>query len=137
MRMKHLSRATALKFAAVISFLLGLSGLIVSLPNLARGAALIKTAGDSPPYFVIFIAIVFAIVKMVAAYGTWQQQRWGIVLTLLATALDIASAVPGLLFAPTIILWRWVIIGIMLNLAVIVFCLWRDHKPATLGHQGS
>ena len=130
--MKRLSRAMALKIAAILSFLLGVYRIYFSLPELALPSANATTAGDAFPYFVMVTTFVFGIVRLVAADGTWQNQRWEIVLTILANALDIVGAVPVLLFAPTRAVWNAVVLTVLLGLVVIILCLWRDRKAFAL-----
>jgi hypothetical protein len=129
--MKNLSRANALKLAAVISFLLGIGGVMLAVPELTRGADVLDDTADSAPFAVIIIAFVFAVMRITAAPGLWQSQRWGIVLTLIANALDALAAAPGILFGPTLALKAAASSGVVLSLVVIVLCLWRD-PPRTL-----
>jgi uncharacterized membrane protein (DUF2068 family) len=129
--MLHLSRSSALKIAALVSFLNGVWGLFFTIPILARGADALNRAGDTPPYEVMIIAFVFAVLRLVAAPGVWQKQRWGIIITLIAAALDTIAAVPGILFGPTIGLKLAASTGVLAGLVVIVLCLWRDPQRAT------
>src|SRR3954464_2682525 len=99
--MKSLSRAAALKIAASLAFLNGASGLIMALPLIGRGAANLDQGTDSPPYVVVITSLAFSILLLIGAYGTWNKQRWGIVLTLLTSAIGAVFAVPGVTGAPT------------------------------------
>jgi uncharacterized membrane protein len=128
--MNRLSRPTALKIAALLSFVLGVIGFILALPFLARGASGLDIANDAPPFFIIFSAFVFAILRIVGAYGVWTNQRWGIVVTILANAIDSILALPGIFVAPTMELWLSATLGVIVSIVVIVLCLWRDPKPA-------
>jgi uncharacterized membrane protein (DUF2068 family) len=128
--MNRLSRSTALKTAAVISLLLGIAALGLSIPALARGASQVQTAAE-PPYVVVVIAFAFAVMRIVGSVGVWQQQRWGIVLTLIANALDALSAIPGILFAPSTFFQIAATLTVVLSILVIVLCLWRDREPAS------
>ncbi|HRW04997.1 MAG TPA: hypothetical protein P5121_07890 [Caldilineaceae bacterium] len=60
------------------------------------------------------------------------QQRWAILLTILVAALNVLSAMPGILFAPA---WYWQLSSTTITLfgvAVILLCLWRERKPAKI-----
>lgn len=129
--MNRLSRANALKIAAVLSLLLGLFGFFGALPFLARGTA-VDLAADSPPYIIVLMGFVFAILRVIGAYGVWVKQRWGIVLTILANAIDMILALPGIVFAPTMTLWLSATIGTVVSILIILLCLWRDRKPVTI-----
>ena len=124
--MFQFSRATALKTAAVISLLFGVWELLFALPAFAQGADAINRSGVTPPFEVMVVAFIFAIMRLVAAPGVWQQQRWGIVITLIATTLDTLAAVPGVLFAPIPTLKLIAIGSVVVGIAIIVLCLWRD-----------
>ncbi len=129
--MKTLSRSTALKIAAVISFLLGAMNGLGSLTFVTQGAAAVNQSPAGPPYFVEVILFVTGIVGLVAAYGTWKQMRWGIVLTIFACLFNILSAAPGILFAPRP--WGFIAstVVVLFSIIIIVLCLWRDRQPAT------
>jgi len=126
--MKSLSRSTALKIAAVISFLLSAFSIVGSLPFIAQGATAV-TGG--PPYFVMLMALITGVVGVVAAYGTWKGQLWGIILTILANLINGLGAAPGILFAPQPGLFIAATVTVVLTIVIIVLCLWRDRKPAT------
>jgi len=127
--MKRLSRARALRAAAVLSMLTAIGSLLVFAPLLERGASTLNQGIDTPPYTVIVVSVIGAVVRLVSAYGVWFGQRWAVILTLLLSALDGAAAAPGMLFAPTNLMWGMALTGIMWNVIIIVLCLWRDHKP--------
>jgi hypothetical protein len=129
--MNRLSRPTALKIAAVLSFLLSASGVIFSLPLIAQGATAVEQGGETPPYFVLLSGLIFGVVGIVAAFGTWKGQRWGIILTILANVVNGLGAAPGLLFAPTPGLLIAASVTVVLSIAIIVLCLWPDRKLAT------
>ncbi|MFN8445361.1 MAG: hypothetical protein U0175_31520 [Caldilineaceae bacterium] len=129
--MNRLARSTALKIAAVLSFVLGLGAIYLFLPSLSRGAIALYGQPDIPPYPVVVIALALALVRIIAAYGAWQSQRWGIVFTILANGFDSVTAVPGVLYARTPALWLTAISTVILSMIVIVLCLWRERKLAT------
>ena len=130
--MKRLSRANALKIAAVLSLLLGLVGFFGALPLLARGSTVVNLADDAPPYFVLLMGFVFAILRITGAYGVWIRQRWGILIVILANVIDSIFALPGIVFAPTLGLWLSATIGTLVSIVIIVLCLWRDQKQTAL-----
>ncbi len=127
--MQRLSRSTALKVAAILSFVLGIYGFVASIPYLTQGDVEVSPDVNQIPYFVVIAGFTFSIVLIVGAYGTWRQQRWGIVLTLIANAIDGIFTLPGIIFAPTVGLQIGSIIGVMGAVVVIVLCLWRNRRP--------
>lgn len=130
--MKNLTRPMALKIAAVLSFLMNAYSLVNSLPLLAQGAAAADQSPGSPPYIVILIAVLTAVVGIVGVYGTWKQQRWGIVLTIVANLVNGLSAAPGILFAPQPGLMILSTVTLIITILIIVLCLWRERKPVVV-----
>lgn len=128
--MKGLSRATALKIAAVLSVLMSIVSISTTLPLIARGATGVAQSSDSPPYAILMIALLTGVIGIVAAYGAWHQQRWGIILTILVNLVNGLSAVPGILFAPQPGLVITAVATVIVSILVIVLCLWREHKTA-------
>lgn len=127
--MKSLSRATALKFAAVLSIIEAVGSILISLPLIARGASGVTSSADSPPYIVLMMSLLLSVIAIVAAYGAWNQQRWGVILTILVNLVNGLSAVPGILFAP-VPGYRASAIGtVIVTILIIVFSLWRERKP--------
>jgi uncharacterized membrane protein len=130
--MKGLSRSTALKIAAVLSVMMSLISVASVLPLIARGATGVAQSSDSPPYAILMIALITGVLGMVGAYGAWNQQRWGIILTILANLLNGLSAAPGILFAPQPGLMVISIGTLVVSILIIVLCLWRGPKPAVV-----
>lgn len=129
--MNRFSRSSALKIAAVLSFLLCAYGVIFSLPMIAQGSAAVNQGTEAPPYFILVLGVILGVVGMVAAYGCWKGMRWGIVLTIIVNLLNGLSAAPGILFAPTSELFMAATVGVFFNIVIIVLCLWPDRKLAT------
>mgnify|MGYP001462462255 CR=1 FL=1 len=125
--MNRLSRSTALKVAALLSCLISLYGVVVNIPLLAQGSVAIEA--QRTPYVVIVILFVLSVIGLLAVYGVWHSRRWAIVLTILAAALNVLSAMPGVVFAPV---WYWQLSSetiTLFGLAIIILCLWRERKP--------
>ena len=129
--MNRLSRSTALKTAAVLSFLASAYSIIFSLPMIAQGAAAVDQGGDAPPYFILVLAVILGVVGIVAAYGCWKGMRWGVVLTIIINLLGGLSAAPGILFAPSTELFISASAGVAISIVIIVLCLWPDRKMVT------
>lgn len=130
--MKGISRTSALKIAAVLSVIMATISLASVLPFIARGATGVAQSSDSPPYTVLMIALITGVVGIVGAYGAWNQQRWGIVLTILANLVNGLSAAPGILFSPQPGLMVVATVTVIVSILIIVLCLWRESKPAAV-----
>jgi uncharacterized membrane protein len=130
--MKGLSRSTALKIAAVLSAVLGTLTVLASLPLIARGASVIAQSNDSPPYVILILALVTGIIAIVAAFGTWKRQRWGIILTILVNLVNGLGALPGIQAAPTPLLTFGATATVIASVLIIVLCLWRERQSVVV-----
>ncbi|HEX9440014.1 MAG TPA: hypothetical protein VF909_10040 [Roseiflexaceae bacterium] len=132
--MNRLSRPTALKIAAAIILVMSLVEIFVyDLPDLFRGAAAVDqvaAANGGPPYIAVLLIFVVSIVGIVAAYGAWRGQKWGVVLVIIVAVLRELDSLAGFLFAPLLTTRILGGVGVVLCLLVIVLCLWRERKPA-------
>ncbi len=128
--MKSLSRAMALKIAAVLSVLLGIVSIANTLPLIARGATGVTQSTDSPPYVILMVGLLTGVIGIVAAYGAWNQQRWGVILTILVNLVNGLGAVPGILFAPQPGLMITAVATVVVSILIVVLCLWRQHNTA-------
>ena len=128
-RINRLSRPTALKIAAAITVVLRLIEILIyALPDLIRGAAPVDQVsgpGGGPPFAIVLFGFVVSIVAIVAAYGTWRGQKWGIVLLIIMTVLGMLQGMLGFLGAPQLATRLYALIGVVVELLVIALCLWR------------
>jgi hypothetical protein len=110
--------------AAILQLLISLFAIVLTIPELAQGSS----AAEAPPYFVVLLAFAAGILGLVSAYGVWQNQKWGVILTIVLRALDGLAALPGILFAPTSLLWISAIVGVIVSALIIVLLLWPKPK---------
>jgi hypothetical protein len=114
---------------AVILFALGsLFAVVFSLPYLLGGP---ETEGlaQGVPQAIILLGSLAGAAGLIAAYGAWQRQRWGVWLTVILSAINGLSALPGVLFAPTGAARVSAIAGVLLAVFVIAVML-RRPAPA-------
>lgn len=130
--MSRLTRATALRIAAAITAVLSLIEIFVyQLPDLIRGQTAVDLASaqtGGPPFFLIPIQFALHAIALVAAYGAWRGQRWGVVLLIIINVLDLVPALLGSLFAPSAATRVYAVLNAILIIATIVLCLWRERK---------
>lgn len=132
--MSQLTRATALRIAAGITAVLSLIEIFVyQLPYLIRGQTAVdldaaQTGG--PPFFLIPIQFALHAIALVAAYGAWRGQRWGVVLLIVLSVLNIIPGLLGALFAPSPGTRIYAVVSVILDILIIVLCLWRERKSA-------
>ena len=96
-----MSRTRNYTIAAVLAGLLSLANTIVALVLLPQGADKINNSSNQPPYAVILIGVVIGLVGIVAAYGVFRTQRWGVILTLVLMVANVLISLPGIPFGPT------------------------------------
>ncbi len=127
--MNTLSRSTALKIAAVISFVVSAANFAFAVSFVARGAAA-SNASNNPPFAIGMLYLITSVIGMAAAYGVWKGQTWGVVLTIVANVFNILVAAPGMVLAPTPLGHATSVANTIASVAIIVLCLWRERKAA-------
>jgi len=92
-----MTRTKSTTIAAVLLLVLSLLNAVAELPNLASGTA---TGPDQAPFAAALFSFTLSIVGVFAAYGLWQNMRWGKVLALIVLALSIVYSLLPVIFAP-------------------------------------
>jgi hypothetical protein len=123
-----MNRTPLYKTAVILSALLSLASIVLIFPALLQGPA-DQGMAEGIPRVVIVLSAIYSSVGLVAAYGAWRGQKWGIWLTIVVRALDGLLALPGVLFAPTDIARVSAILSVLIGLFVIVVLL-RRPNPA-------
>ncbi len=125
-----MTRTRSVTIAAIIVFFNAVWNVVSIVPRLAQG-----TANDnnynSPPFAVALLVFTLAIFGLFASYGLWRNAKWGRVLGLIVSALNILYTMIPLLVAPLPI--KLVAAGIIvLNIVIIVLLLRREARPVTV-----
>lgn len=123
-----MNRPKTYTVAAILQFMLSVFGIVTGLPVLIQGAKPFDPAGNAPPYFIFVLGFSLGLLGLVSAYGVWRAQKWGVILTIVIRLVDGLSALPGLLFAPTVALKIFVVVGVLINIGVIALLLWPKPK---------
>jgi hypothetical protein len=118
--------------AAVLAGLLSLINAIMALVLLPQGATKINHSSNQPPYAVILIEVVVGLIGVVAAYGVFRSQRWGVIVTLVLMVINVLISLPGIPFGPTAFDKISSVVGVIIAGAAIYFLLRRD---TTVEHQ--
>ncbi len=119
-----MTRSKSVIFAAVLLLAYNVYDAVQAIPLLAQGTA---TDGNlsKPPFAVSLLVFTLAIFGIIAAYGVWRNAKWGKVLGLVVTALNILYTLIPLLVAPLPI--KLVAGGfIILNIIVLWMLLRRE-----------
>ena len=125
-----MNRPKTYTIAAIIQLLISLFSVFASFPALIQGAEAVERAGNSAPYFIYLLGFGLGLLGLVSAYGVWRNQRWGVILTILLRTIDGLFALPGLLFAPTVMLKIAASAGVLIAIVVIALLLWPKPKLA-------
>lgn len=121
-----MSRSRNYTIAAVLAGLLSLANTIVALVLLPQGADKIDHSSDQPPYVVLLIEVVVGLIGVVAAYGVYRTQRWGVIMTLVLMVINVLISLPGIPFGPTAFDKVGSVVGLLVAAAAIYFLLRRD-----------
>lgn len=89
-------RSKRIALAAILIFLFSLVSVVRLVVALVSQSEFVQDAGVG----FVAITLVFSSIGLVAAYGTWINQRWGKILAISILALNGLSALPGILFVP-------------------------------------
>ena len=49
------------------------------------------------------IKLIVGVIGLIAAYGAYRVQRWGIILTIIVMVLNVLGSLPGVAFAPSLV----------------------------------
>ena len=82
------------------------------------------------PAFVIFSSVVLGVLGLIGAAGLWMLKRWGLWLTIVVAVLNILSAAPGLVFAPSTTLFIFALITVVGFAVVLVLAVLPDSRRA-------
>jgi hypothetical protein len=130
--MNKLSRSTALKIAAVIVLVLALLDMIVyEIPFLTSGMAVLDLAANAdqgPPFFMVLLSFAVDVLAIVAAYGAWRAQRWGVILVIVISAFNSINNALAAVFAPWMATRIFAAVSVIVYLGVIYLCLRREPK---------
>jgi hypothetical protein len=114
--------------AAVLAGLLSLANAITALILLPQGADKINHSSNQPPYAVVLIEVVVGLIGVVAAYGVFRTQRWGVILTLVLMVINVLISLPGIPFGPTAVDKITSVVAVIVSGAAIYFLLRRDTR---------
>ncbi len=126
-----MNRPANYTIAAILALLFSLSRVVTAIPPLFQGPAAVEQAGTNPPSVLFVIGFGIGLLGLVAAYGVWRMQKWGVVLTILLRAVDGLTSVPGVLGAPTVQLKIASSFSTLISIVIIVLLLWRKSRFAT------
>jgi hypothetical protein len=112
-------RPLTLTLAAVLLGLISTASLIPE-PSLEEGV----------PAIVIYSGYVLGVLGIATALGLWLRKKWGIWLTIVVSALNILSAAPGIIFAPTTTLWLLATVGVIWYALIIALLLMPQSRHA-------
>lgn len=66
---------------------------------------IVPAFSEGVPAAVVYGSAVLGVLGLVAAYGLWMLKRWGVLLAVILSVLNVLSAAPGMAFAPTTVLF--------------------------------
>jgi hypothetical protein len=104
-------RPTPVSVAAVLLALLSVLNLV---------STVIPAFSSGVPAVVVYGSAVLGLLGLVAAYGLWSLNKWGVWLTIILSVLNILSAAPGIVFAPTTVLFVGAIVTVVGYALIIV-----------------
>jgi hypothetical protein len=117
------TRPTAVTAAVILSVLIIIGNAI--------GPALPSGSGDDQvPIFIIVLGVVLGIVGIAAAVGLWLLRKWGMILTVVVSVLNLLSAAPGIAFGPSVGIKILAAVGTVVPALIIVLVLLPESRRA-------
>ncbi len=113
--------------SAIIQFVWCLMNVGLALMTLPQGAAALDTM-EGPGYFFTILNLIVGLAGLFSAYGVWKNQKWGVILTMVIEVIYGLTALPGLIFAPTLESKIGAYIGVLIAVVVIALLLWPKPK---------
>jgi hypothetical protein len=111
-------RSTGIIIAVVLQVLIGLINFVSALRILAAGingaSALVgNPETDGPPFWAGVMFLVLAVATLFSAYGLWQGQRWGKIVTIVTGVILIIFALGDLVGAVMLPSYLWASVSVV------------------------
>jgi hypothetical protein len=90
----------------------------------------LPTDGADVPAIVVVSSIVLGVAGIPAAIGLWLLRKWGFILTLIVTVLNLLSAIPGIPAGPTAAIKVFSAVFALISIAIIVLVLRPEARRA-------
>ena len=79
----------------------------------------------------LVVILILCTVCLVSVYGVWQNQKWGKILVIITLGLNALLALPGVIFAPTLLLKLDPASGVIVAIVVTILLLRHTQQPVT------
>jgi hypothetical protein len=101
---------------------------LVILSNFASPALPSGSGDNKVPTFVIVVGVVLALIGIVAVVGLWQLRKWGVILTVVVSAVNLLLSAPGILAGPNAWIKVFSAVFVLVSAAIIVLVLLPDSR---------
>ena len=128
-----MNRPKTYTIAAIIQFVVSVIVVGQALSSLPQGAAGLNSV-EGPGYLFTVIGLILGLAGLFSAFGVWKVQKWGVILTILIRTIDGLTALPGIIFAPTLAAKMPASLGVIIAVTVIALLLWPKPKLAPVSH---
>lgn len=118
-----MTRPKTYTIAAIIQFVVSVIVVGTALTSLPQGAAALDSV-EGPGYLFTVVGLILGLAGLFSAFGVWKVQKWGVILTIVIRAFDGLTALPGIIFAPTLATKMPAALGVLIAVVVIGLLLW-------------
>ena len=122
-----MNRSKETVIATILIVLYSLQAIIRVSIALATQSPLAEDMG----YGFLVVILIINTVALVSAYGVWQDQKWGKILAIISLGVGALLALPGVIFAPTLLLKLDPASGVIVAIIVTILLLRPTRQPAT------
>ena len=114
------SRPTAVTIAAILTLISAVGNFVFLLPGL----------NEDIPTAALVIGAVLSLLGLPAAFGLWRCLRWGMIATVVVSAINLLFSLPGIVFGPSVLIAISSAVGVVLCAVTIVLVLTRDARAS-------
>lgn len=123
-----MNRSKQIMIASIITALYALVNIVRAAYALAYQT---QTAQDMGYGFVGVILIIDT-AALISAYGIWQDQKWGKILAIITLGVNALLALPGVIFAPTLLQKLDPASGVIVAIIVTILVLYHPKQSVTV-----
>lgn len=123
-----MNRSKQIMIASIITALYAL----VNIVRAAYALAYQTQAAQDMGYGFVGVILIIDTAALISAYGIWQDQKWGKILAIITLGVNALLALPGVIFAPTLLQKLDPASGVIVAIIVTILVLYHPKQSVTV-----